>query len=102
MTRLTLRYDDQTNRVVQTYWGSDDPAWADEQRDGTTVTTTDTTQQARANALETALNSVEAGVDYDPDTETAVGQLCYDPDTDELNGDVDIQAIPSTDGGSNA
>lgn len=93
MTRLTLRYDDQTQRVTQTYWGSDDPEWADEQRDGTTVTTTETTQQVRADAINSALNSVEAGTDYDPDTETLVGKLCYDPDTDELYGEVEIRPL---------
>jgi hypothetical protein len=93
MTRLTLRYDDKTHRIVQTYWGSDSPDWADEQQDGFTVTTTETTQQARADALNNALNTVEAGTDYDPDTEAPVGKLCYDPDADELYGGVEIQPI---------
>jgi len=93
MTKVTLRYDDETRRIVQTYWGSDNPDWADEQRDGTTVTTTETNQQTRANAITSALNSVEAGTDYDPDAETPVGLLCYDPDADELYGEVEIQPI---------
>jgi len=93
MTRLTLRYDNQTHRITQTYWGSDDPEWANEQRDGETVMTTETTQQSRADALKSALNSVEAGTDYDPDTETPVGRLCYDPDADELYGEIDIQPL---------
>jgi len=93
MTRLTLRYDNQTNRITQTYWGSDDPDWIDKHRDGETVTTTETTQQARADALNSALNSVEAGTDYDADTETPVGKLCYDPDADELYGEVEIQPL---------
>jgi len=95
MTQLTLRYDNETHRITQTYWGSDTPDWADEQRDGETVTTTETTQQARADALNSALNSVEAGTDYDPDTETPVAVLCYDPDADELYGEVEIQQLPS-------
>ncbi|MFC7323263.1 hypothetical protein ACFQMF_01585 [Halorubrum rutilum] len=94
MTRLTLRYDDETYRITQTYWGNDDPEWADKQRDGETVTTTETTQQARTDALTNALNSVEAGTDYNPDTETAVGKLCYDPDADELYAEVKIQLLP--------
>lgn len=93
MTPLTLRYDNETQRVVQTYWGSDNPDWADEQREGTTVTTTETAQQTRADALNSALNTVEAGTDYDPDTETPVGKLCYDPNADELYGEVDIQPV---------
>jgi hypothetical protein len=93
MTRLTLRYDDKTHRIVQTYWGSDVSDWADEQQDGTTVTTTETTQQARSDALNNTLNSVDAGTDYDPDTEVPVGKLCYDPDADELYGEVEIQPI---------
>jgi len=93
MTRLTLRYDNQTHRIKQTYWGIDNPDWKDEQRDETTVTTTETTQQARADALNSALNSVEAGTDYDPDTEAPVGKLCYDPDADQLYGEVEIQPL---------
>ena len=93
MTELTLRYDDETNRVEQTYWGDDSPDWANEQREGTTITTTETTQQARADALKSALDDVEAGTDYDPDSETPVGRLCYDPDDGELYGEVDIRPI---------
>lgn len=93
MTQLTLRYDNQTDRITQTYWGRDDPDWMDEQRDGTAVTTTETTQQVRADALNSALNSVEAGKDYDPDTETAVGKLCYDPDADDLYAEAEIQPL---------
>jgi len=95
MTRLTLRYDNQTQRITQTYWGSDDPDWADKSVDGETVTTTETTQQARSDALNNALDSVKAGTDYDPDTEAAVGLLCYDPDADEMYGEVEIQPLSS-------
>ena len=93
MTKLTLRYDDETNRVEQTYWGDDSPNWANEQREGTTITTTETTQQARADALKSALDDVEAGTDYDADTETPVGQLCYDPEDGKLYGEVNIRPI---------
>jgi len=92
-TEITLRYDNQTHRITQTYWGIGNPEWADEQRDGTTVTTTQTTQQARADALNSALNSIEAGTDYDADAETPVAKLCYDPNTDELYGEVKIQPL---------
>lgn len=95
MKELTIRYDNETHRITQTYWGSDDPDWADEQRDGKTVTTTETTQQARIDAINAALNSVKAGTDYDADTETPVGHLCYDPTADELYGEVEIQPLPS-------
>lgn len=95
MTQVTLRYDNETERIVQSYWGSDNPDWADKQRNGESVTTTETTQQTRADALNSALNSVEAGADYDPDKETVVGQLCYDPDADELYGEVEIQPLSS-------
>lgn len=79
--------------MVQTYWGGDGSDWASEQRDGTTVTTIDTTQQARADSLNSALNSVEAGVDYDPDTEIPVANLCYDPDTGALYAEVEIKPV---------
>ena len=93
MTELTLRYDDETNRVEQTYWGDDGPDWANEQREGTTVTTTETTQQARSDALKSAFDDVEAGTDYDDDTERPVGRLCYDAEDGELYGEVDIRPI---------
>lgn len=90
MTQLTLRYNDQTERIEQTYWRGDDPDWGNEIIDGTTVTATETTQQARADALESALNSVEAGTDYDAETETSVAHLHYDASTGELYGEVEI------------
>ena len=93
MTELTLRYDDETNRVEQTYWGDGNPDWANEQREGTTITTTETTQQARTDALKSAFDDVEAGTDYDADTERPVGRLCYDPEGGELYGEVDIRPI---------
>ena len=93
MTELTLRYDDETNRVQQTYWGDDSPDWANEQREGATITTTETTQQARTDALKSAFDDVEAGTDYDADTERPVGRLCYDPDDGELYGEIDIRPV---------
>lgn len=93
MKEITLRYDGETHQITQTYWGSDDADWADEQRDGETVTTTETTQQTRADALNNALNSVEAGTDYDADTEKPVPNLCYDPNADELYAEVEIQSL---------
>jgi len=95
MTQITLRYDKSTNQVTQTYWGSDAPNWIDEQREGTAVTTTETSQQLRVDALNSAFNGVEAGTDYDPDTETPVAKLCYDPNADELYGEVEIQPLSS-------
>ena len=91
MTQVILRYNDQTNRVTQTYWGDNSPEWADKQRDGATVTTTETSQQARTDAINSALDNVEAGTDYDSDTETPVAHLLYDPDTDTLDAEVVIE-----------
>jgi hypothetical protein len=94
MTTITIRYDNETQRITQTYWRNGSPEWANEQRDGTTITTTETTQQTRTDALNSALNGVEAGTDYDPDTESAVGKLCYDPKSDELYAEVEIRPLP--------
>jgi len=93
MTEVTIRYDNQTNRVLQTYWGDGKPDWADEQQDGTTITTIDTTEERRSEAIKNALNRAKPRTDYDPATETPVGELCYDPDADELYGEVDIQPV---------
>jgi len=94
MTDLTLRYDTETNRVTQTYWGDGGPAWADVNRDGTAVVTIKTTQQARADALAAARDGVEAGTDYDPDVESATAQLCYNPDTEALTAEIEITTRP--------
>jgi len=89
-----MRYDTETQRVKQSFWGHS-PDWVAKNVDGKRVAVVNTTQQARTDALTTALDSVEAGTDYDPDTETPVGKLCYDPDADELYGEVEIQPLTS-------
>jgi len=93
MKSITLRYENESGRVTQTYWGSGSPKWVNNQPDGETVTSTEITQQARTDALNNAINSVEAGVDYDPSTETVVSKLYYNPDLDELYAQAEIQLL---------
>lgn len=93
MQKITLRYDNNTNRITQTYWGDDTPEWANNEKTGTTTTTTETSAVKRENKLRSALNDVESGTDYDPDTERPVPRLCYNPNVDKLYAEVDIQPL---------
>lgn len=95
MTHVRLRYDKTTNRIKQSYWATDRPQWADSDQKGTGVTTTDATADDRDAAIQSALDSVEAGTDYDPDIETPVAHLCYDPDNDALYAEVEIVSLSS-------
>jgi len=92
MTELTLRYKIETGEVIQTFWGSD-PDWFEMEESGTKTTATNTTRQKYTNEINNAIDSVEPEVDYNPDTETAVGKLHYDPDADEIYGKVEIQPL---------
>jgi len=89
---LTLRYDNETHRVGQTYYGKT-PGWGE--KGGTTITTTQAERNARQQQYETAVESVPDS-DYDPDSETPVPHLTYDPDTDSLGADVKIQPLPDS------
>ena len=89
---LTLRYDNETNRVTQTYWGTD-PDWDAE--DGTTITTTQANHDVRQQQYELAVSAVSDS-DYNPDTETLIPQLTYDPDADAIGADVEFVPIPES------
>ena len=89
---LTLRYDTETHRVTQTYWGVD-PDWKKE--NGTTITETETGKGVRQQQLENALSTVPE-TDYNPDTETPVPYLTYDPKTDSMGAEVEIQPLPDS------
>jgi len=95
MTQVKICYDSETHRIKQSYWGDGVPSWASQIADGEVVATIETTQDRRIEAINSALNSVEAGVDYDENTETPIPRLCYDPDADELYAEVDIQPLLS-------
>jgi hypothetical protein len=89
---LTLRYDNETHRVTQTYWGTD-PDWTAD--DGTTITTTQVNPDTRQQQFELAISAVSDS-DYDPDTETPIPQLTYDPDADAIAAEVDFVPIPDS------
>ena len=88
---LTLRYDNETHRVTQTYWGSD-PDWSD--KDGTTITETQAEQSVREQQYASARDEVSDS-DYNPDTEMPVPYLTYDPNTDSIGADIEFQALPA-------
>ena len=89
---LTLRYDNETNRVTQTYWGTD-PNWDAE--DGATITTTQADPNVRQQQYELAVSAVSKS-DYNPDTETPIPKLTYDPDADAIGADVEFVPIPES------
>ena len=87
---ITLRYDNETHRITQTYWGTD-PEWQTES--GTTITTTQAEASVREKQYATALDAVSTS-DYNPDTEAPVPHLIYDPDTDSIGATIEIQPLP--------
>ena len=89
---LTLRYDNETNRVTQTYWGFE-PDWDAE--DGKTITTTQADPDIRQQQYELAVSAVSKS-DYNPDTETPIPQLTYDPETDAIGANVEFVPIPES------
>ena len=89
---LTLRYDNETHRVTQTYWGTD-PNWDAE--DGATITTTQADPDVRQQQYDLAVSAVSKS-DYNPDTETPIPKLTYDPDADAIGADVEFVPIPES------
>ena len=89
---LTLRYDNETHRVHQTYWGVD-PDW--DTTDGTTITTTQADPDVRQQQYELAVSAISDS-NYNSDTETPVTQLTYDPDADAIGADVEFVPIPES------
>jgi hypothetical protein len=87
---ITLRYGNETYRIRQTYWGTD-PEWQTE--DGTTITTTQAEASVREQQYTTALDTVSTS-DYNPDTEAPVPYLTYNPDTDSIGANIEIQPLP--------
>ena len=90
---ITLRYDNETYRITQTYWGTD-PGWQTES--GTTIITTQAEESVREKQYATALDAVSTS-DYNPDTEMPVPYLTFDPSTKELGADVEFQSLPDKD-----
>jgi len=87
---LTLRYDDETHRIIQTYWG-ENPAWDVE--DGTTITTIDAPHNIREQEYALALEDVSDS-DYNADAKTPVPYLKFDPATEQISATVEFMPLP--------
>jgi len=90
---LTLRYDTETHRVTQTYWGSN-PDW--DAKDGTTITETQANTEVRQQQFADVLSAVSES-DYNADTETPVPHLTYDPGSDSVGEGVEFQPLSDPD-----
>jgi len=91
---MKFAYEITTERIVRRYWGDEIPAWYTDPPEGVKTAEELFSQQSRDELMQQAHNIHEAGTDYDPDTETNVGYLCYDPDTGEMYPDAEIKPLP--------
>lgn len=95
---LHFRFDESSGRIEGRYWGDEPPQRISNPKDGYAYGSDSAfSQAARETLFQSAQDSVEAGTDYDPETETAVAYLYYDEATGEIYSDVEIQPLPDTD-----
>ena len=95
---LHFRYRKDDGRIVQRYWGENAPDQITDPPEGYGyVSEPAFSQDSRGELLREAKADVEPGEDYDPDTETSVGYLCYDDETGEIYGDAEIRELPDAD-----
>ena len=89
-----IAYDKETDRIVRRAWTDDEPAWFDNLPEGCDVAHEPGFSQSSLQAMIQEANSIhEAGDDYDAETETSVGYLCYDAESGEIYADAEIKEI---------
>ena len=89
-----LAHDTETNRIKRRAWTDNEPAWFSDPPEGCNVAHEPGFSQSSLQAMMKEANSIhESGEDYDPETETSVGYLCYDSDTGEIYPDAEIKEI---------
>ena len=91
---MKFAYDKETGRITQRYWGDEKPAWYDNPHEAVETAEEPLSQDSRDEQMERANNIHEAGADYDPETETSVGYLCYDAETGEIYPEAEIRPLP--------
>ena len=89
-----IAYDTETQRIVRRAWTADEPAWFDNPSEGFGVAHEAGFSQSSLQDMIKEANSIhEAGDDYDPETETSVGYLCYDAESGEIYPGAEIKEI---------
>ena len=89
-----IAYDTETERITRRAWTDDEPVWFDNLPEGFGVAHEPGFSQSSLQAMIQEANSIhEAGEDYDAETETSVGYLCYDSDTGEIYASAEIRKL---------
>ena len=92
---LHFRYDESSGRITARYWGEEPPQRITDPPDGYAYAhEPDFSQDSRSEMMAEANAIHEPGEDFDPDTETSVGYLCYDDETGEIYPDAEIRESP--------
>ena len=93
-----IAYDTETERITRRAWTDDEPVWFDNLAEGFGVAHEPGFSQSSLQAMMKEANNIhEPGTDYDADTETSVGYLCYDDDTGEIYPEAEIRPLPDDD-----
>ena len=89
-----IAYDTETERITRRAWTDDEPVWFDNLSEGFGVAHEPGFSQSSLQDMIKETNSIhEAGEDYDAETETSVGYLCYDAESGEIYPDAEIKEI---------
>jgi len=91
---MKFAYDTETGRITQRYWGDEQPEWFDDPPKGVETAEEPLSQASRDEQMRKANSIHEAGTDYDVETETSVGHLCYDAETGEIYPEAEIKPLP--------
>ena len=94
---MKFAYDKETDRITQRYWGDEQPEWYDNPPEGVETAEEPLSQDSRDEQMRKANDIHEPGTDYDPETETSVGYLCYDDETGEVYPEAEIRPLPDDD-----
>jgi len=87
-----IAYDTETGRIKRRVWTDDEPTWYVDPPEGCDVAHESAFSQSSLQTLMQKANNIhEPGEDYDPETETAVGYLCYDAESGEIYPDAKIE-----------
>ena len=90
-----LAYNTKTERIERRAWTDDEPIWFSDPPNECAVAHEPGFSQASLREMMHKANAIhEAGTDYDAETETSVGHLCYDDETGEIYPEAEIRPLP--------
>jgi len=89
-----IAYNAETGRIKRRAWTDNEPIWFKNPPKGCeTAHEASFSQSSLQTMMKEANNIHEAGDDYDAETETSVGYLCYDAESGEIYPDAEIKEI---------